>query len=181
MAVMACHYPCVSRLPKGQDCHELWSRMMKKAMRERMARPADDHSTATDIRNSSSSYPKITTSAVSVTTSVMTTTASSDNCSSTYTKSTMLGSHSVSTLSSNSNLPTFSAPHQSWPRHNISSQLTVTGGHYNKSAVHLSSSSSSLLQYRSDSSNLMQQRPVTRHFTMKHGASHAHAPTANHH
>jgi len=157
------------RLPKDQDCHELWSRMMKKALRERMSRPADDNSSALDARSASSTYSKITTSTVSATTGV--TTVSSHSCSSTYSKNTVsgIGSYSVAAISSDLNLLTH---HQSWTHRNVGSQRPVSSGHSDRPA----SSSSSL--HRTDSSNLTPQPVVTGRSSLRHSASHTHA---NHH
>jgi len=165
---------CLCRLPKDQDCHELWSRMMKKALRERMARPSDDHCTAVDTRNSTSTCAKITaTATLSVTTAV-----SSHNSSSVNHKSTAAGNSSA--LSSDLNLAAVLGQRRSWTGHGVSSQHVTAAGRH----VHSSSSSSSSLHVNDSSySNLTQRPAVTRHFDLRHvasGSSHAHAPTTNH-
>jgi len=151
---------------------------MKKALRERMARPADDHNTTVDTRGSSSAYSKIATSAALASTASSVTTVSSHNCVSAYAKNTVpgTGSYSVAAASANLNLPTLSARHQSWPHHSVGSQHNVVG---DKSAVQLSSTSSSLR--RNDSSNLMQQPVATEHFNLRHSASHTQFTHANRH
>jgi len=155
---------------------------MKKALRERTARPADDHSTTVDARNSSSVYSTTSAAAAAASAGQSVTSVSSHNCSSTYPKNTVpgTGSHSVAAVSSDLNLPTLSAQRQSWPHQHAGSQHNVPGGHSDKSAVRLSSSSASL--HRTDSSNLIQQPVVSRHFSLRHSAaSHTHTPTTNHH
>jgi len=169
-----CMCVCVSRLPKDQDCHELWSRMMKKALRERMARPSDDHSTAVDTRNST--FAKNTAPAAAA--HSVSTAVSSHHSSSMNHKSTVAGSSSV--LSSDLNVAAVLGQRRSWTGLGVSSQhVTAAGSH-----VHSSSSSSSSLHANDSSySNLTQRPAVTRHFDLRHvasGSSHAHAPTTNH-
>ena len=149
---LLCHYMCVSRLPKDQDCHELWSRMMKKALRERMARPVDDHSSAADTRNSSSTSTKIASTA---TVSHSVTTASSHKCSSAYPKNTVAGSSSHSTPELN--LPVLLGQHRSRTGHSISSQHNAAGDHDKSAECPLSSSSI----HTSDSSYFTHRPPVT--------------------
>ena len=163
--------PYVSRLPKDQDCHELWSRMMKKALRERLApRPSDEHGTAVDTRNSSSKITAAETASHNVTT------ASTHNGSSIYSKNSLPvnSSHSIVTVSSDLNLAGLAGQRRSW----TSSQHAA--GHHDKSAVH-ASSSSSLLTNDSDSSYLTHRPAVTRHFDLRHVVTSSSQPTANYH
>ena len=150
---------------------------MKKALRERMARPSDDHSTAVDTRNSVSTCAKMT---APVTTTHNVTTISSHNSLSVNHKNTVAGNSSV--VSSDLNLPAVLGQRRSWTGHSVGSQHVTAAGHH----LHSSSSASSSFLHANDSShsNLTQQPAVTRHLDLRQGASgssHAHAPTANHH
>lgn len=156
---------CVSRLPKDQDCHELWSRMMKKALRERLSRPSDDQCTAVDARSSS------TKSTASMTASQNVTTATSHNGSLVYSKNVV-----PATVSSDLNLSGLVGP-----RWYCTGSQHVAAGH-DKSAVHTSSYLSSI--HSGDSSYLTRRPVMTRHFDSRHvttSSPRVHAPTANNH
>lgn len=164
----------MSRLPKDQDCHELWSRMMKKALRERMARSADDHSTSADARNSSTTHPKVTapsTAAHNITT------VSSHTSSSIYPKNTVAGSNPRGTAAASSDLtvPALLGQQRCRTGYSISLQQ-LTAGHHDKLAVH-SSSSSSL--HTSDSGYMTYRPALTRPTATS--SSHAYAPTSDNH
>jgi len=129
----------MSRLPKDQDCHELWSRMMKKALRERMARPTDDHST--DTQNSSTVlHPKITAAATAPGRPVST--VSSHNC---LAKNTTTASITSSSLLMS--LPSVLGQQPS--SHGIGSQANVDGLREKPAALQSSSSSSLHASYSS--------------------------------
>ena len=176
----------VWRLPKDQDCHELWSRMMKKALRERMARAAGDQTTALDTRNSSSAAHPKTTAPASFTHS--TTSMSGHNCVSMYPKNTVAAansSRSTLSVSSDVNVPILHDQRPSWASHSATLQ-NFSAGHRDKPAVHQSLSSSSLKTSDSSYFTQQQQQPAaTRQFDLRHhiatSSSHAHAPTAKNH
>jgi len=146
---------------------------MKKALRERLSRPSDYHSSAVDTRNSSSVSTKITTS---VTASHSLTTSSSHDGLSVYSKNAVpaTSSHSIAAVSSDLNQTGKIGEHRPW----TGSHVVAAGP-----AVHPSSSSSSFL-HTSDSSYLTHRPAVTRHFDLSNSAtssSHIHAPTAYNH
>ena len=185
LTTMLCHQlyvMCMCRLPKDQDCHELWSRMMKKALRERVTRPLDDHNstiatTDTQTRNSSSALYAMTTSAE-------TASAASHNSSSVYSKNSL--PPGIAAALSDLNLPLPGGlVGQRRPAWTSSQHVHLAAGGYDKSSVHGSLSSSSSLHV-ADSSYLtrrLQPTAGSRQFDLRHhhqvpttSASHVHAP-----
>ena len=149
---------------------------MKKALRERLSRPPDDHSSAVETRNSSSMYTKMT---APVTASQSLTTSSSHDGLSVYSKNAVsaTSSHSVAAVSSDLNQTGRMGQRRPW----TGSHVAAAGA-----AVHASSSSSSSSSslHTSDSSYLTHRPAVTRQFDFSNSAtstSHVHAPTAYHH
>jgi len=144
---------------------------MKKALRERMARPADDHSTTV-----ATTTHGVTTVPGHMTLSV-------------NTKNVVAGSSSRTSVASlDLNQPASLGQHRSWTGHSMSSQHAVaaTAGHYDRSAVHssASSSSSSSLLPGTDSSYVIHRLAAARQFDARHnstGYSQTRAPTANNH
>ena len=148
---------------------------MKKALRERLSRPSDDHSSAVDTtRISSSMYTKTT---APVTASNSLTTSSSHDGLSVYSRNAVpaTSSHSIAAVSSDLNQAGRIGQRQPW------TGLPVAAA---GPAVHASSSSSSL---QTTDSSYLTHRPavsVTRHFDLSNGAtssSHVHAHTTYNH
>jgi len=139
---------------------------MKKALRERLSRPLDDHGTAADTRGSSLSYPLMTTASAG--THVVTHTTHS--CASVYPTNTLAASscHISSDLSL--------GQRRTWAGHGVDTQRAAAYRHDKLP------SSSSL--HATDSSYSTQRPALTRHLDLRHVAassSHAHASTANNH
>jgi len=136
---------------------------MKRAMRDRLARPADDHGTSVDTHGSSSTQSKTTAS----TTHVTTVSSSAMNA-----KNTVLAgsSHSTTGVLSDLNVSALLGQWQSWTGPSGGLQHSAAAGHHDQSSVNMTSSSSSSL-HSSDSSGLL-HRPT--HFDQTGSSLHAH-------